>query len=499
MQGGRGTRVDVNSAMMGYMDDPPEYEVAIIGSGFGGLGMAVRLKRSGVTSPVILEKADEVGGTWRDNTYPGAACDIPSHLYSFSFRAGEWSRRFPSQPEILRYLRDVVRDSDLRPHLRFGAEVTAITFDEAAGAWEIRLATGEVVTARAVVSSVGQLNRPALPDIPGQDSFQGASWHSARWDHTYDLDGRRVAVVGTGASAVQFVPVIARRAAAVHVFQRSAPYVIPKPDGPEHPLYRRLPVLASADRLRTFLTGELLGTALFGSVRLRRVLESRWRAFMESQVHDAELRERCVPDYVIGCKRILFSNDWYPTLALPTVELVTERVTEITPRSVVTADGCERAVDAIVYGTGFQSTGFLQPMRVVGKGGLELHEVWRGAAEAYRGVVVSGFPNFFMLYGPNTNLGSNSIIYMLESQIAYVDRALRAMRSRRLRWLDVRKSVQDEFNRWVQTLSARTVWMSGCHNWYTVAGGRNTNNWPTYTFRYRRALRRFDLRDYETA
>jgi cation diffusion facilitator CzcD-associated flavoprotein CzcO len=478
---------------------PSQHEVAIIGSGFGGLGMAVRLKQSGVTSLVVLEKAGEVGGTWRDNTYPGAACDVPSRLYSFSFRPGEWSRRFPPQPEILRYLRDVVREWDLRPQLRFGAEVTAITFDETAGAWEIRLATGELVTARAVVSSVGQLNRPALPGIPGSDRFQGPSWHSARWDHAYDLDRRRVAVVGTGASAVQFVPMIAKRAAAVHVFQRSAPYVIPKPDGAEHPLYRRLPGLARADRLRIFLMGELLGTALFASTRLRRVLENRWRAFMEGQVHDAELRQKCMPDYLIGCKRILFSNDWYPTLALPTVELVTERVTEITPGGVVTADGRERAVDAIVFGTGFQSTGFLQPMRVVGQDGRDLHEVWRDGAEAYRGVVVSGFPNFFMLYGPNTNLGSNSVIYMLESQIAYVDRALRAMRSRRLRWLDVRTNVQDEFNRWVRTLSERTVWTSGCHNWYTVASGKNTNNWPTYTFRYRRALRGFDLRDYETA
>jgi cation diffusion facilitator CzcD-associated flavoprotein CzcO len=495
--------------MMGSMDGPllrvppvtgpPDHEVAIIGSGFGGLGMAVRLKRSGVRSLVILEKADEVGGTWRDNTYPGAACDVGSHLYSFSFRAGDWSRRFPSQPEILRYLGDVVREWGLRQHLRLGAEVTTITFDEAAAAWEIRLATGEVLTARAVVSSVGQLNRPALPEIPGRDRFQGASWHSARWDHAYGLDGRRVAVIGTGASAVQFVPEIAKRAAAVHVFQRSAPYVIPKPDRAEHPLYRRLPGLARADRLRMFLIGELLGAALFGSARLRRLLESRWRVFMESHVHDAELREKCVPDYLIGCKRILFSNDWYPTLALPTVELVTERVTEITSGGVVTADGHERAVDAIVFGTGFQSTGFLQPMRVVGQGGRDLHAVWRDGAEAYRGVVVSGFPNFFMLYGPNTNLASNSIIYMLESQIAYVDRALRTMRSRSLRWLDIRRSVQDEFNRWIRSLSEHTPWTSGCHNWYTVAGGRNTNNWPTYTFRYRRALRRFDVRDYETA
>jgi cation diffusion facilitator CzcD-associated flavoprotein CzcO len=474
-------------------------EVAIVGSGFGGLGMAVRLKRSGVDSFVVLEKAARIGGTWRDNTYPGAACDVPSHLYSFSFRPGAWSRRYPAQGEILGYLEDLVREWELGPHLRLGAEVRAVAFDEATGTWRIELASGDVLRARAVVSAVGQLNRPRLPDIPGFDSFQGPSWHSARWDHGRDLAGKRVAVIGTGASAIQFVPEIARRAAAVHVFQRSAPYVIPKPDRPEHPLYRFLPPLTRADRLRIYLTGELLGAALFGSGRLQRLLTARWRTFMESQVSDPELREKCEPDYAVGCKRILFSNDWYPALALPGVELVTDPLAAVTEAGVVTADGRERQVDAIVFATGFQTTGFLQPMRVSGAGGRDLHEAWREGAEAYRGIVVSGFPNFFMLYGPNTNLGSNSIIYMLEGQIAYVERALAALRRRDLRWLDVRPAVQDEFNRWVRSRSERTVWESGCRNWYTTATGRNTNNWPTYTFRYRLALMRFDLGEYETA
>jgi cation diffusion facilitator CzcD-associated flavoprotein CzcO len=311
-----------------------------------------------------------------------------------------------------------------------------------------------------------------------------------------------VAVVGTGASAIQFVPEIARRAARVHVFQRSAPYVVPKPDRPYGPiesrLYDSVPLLRRADRLRIFLMGELLGTALVGSPGLRANLEKRWRTFMESQVADEELRARCTPDYVIGCKRILFSNDWYPTLQLPSVEVVTGPIAVIDESGITTGDGAHREVDAIVYGTGFQASGFLQPMRVTGLDGRDLHEAWRNGAEAYRGVVVSGFPNLFMLYGPNTNLGSNSIVFMLEAQIGYVDRALAAMRRRGLDWVDVRDEVQAAFNHWVEAVSRRTVWQTGCRSWYTTAG-RNTNNWPTHPFRYRRQLRRFDLRDYRVS
>jgi cation diffusion facilitator CzcD-associated flavoprotein CzcO len=474
------------------------YDVAIVGAGFGGLGMAIRLRRSG-RSFVVLEKAGRVGGTWRENTYPGAGCDVPSHLYSFSFHPGRWPRRYSCQADILRYLEDLVGEYGLAPHLRLGAEVTGAAFDAGDGVWRVTLAGGEVVTARAVVSSVGQLNRPAVPDIPGHDRFQGQSWHTAHWRHDWPLDGRRVAVIGTGASAIQLVPELATRVARLHVFQRSAPYVIAKPDRAygalARALYGHVPMLRRADRLRTFLTGELLGAALVASPRLRRMLEGQWRSFMESQVADPGLRARCTPDYEIGCKRILFSNDWYPALQRPNVELVADAVTDITEDGVSTADGAHREVDAIVYATGFRATGFLQPMRVTGLEGRDLHEAWRNGAEAYRGVVVAGYPNFFLLYGPNTNLGSNSIIYMLEAQIGYVDRALSALSRRRLRWLDVRAEVQSEFNRWVEALSSRTVWETGCHSWYTTAG-RNTNNWPTFPFRYRRQLRRFDLRDY---
>ncbi|HKF77498.1 MAG TPA: NAD(P)/FAD-dependent oxidoreductase [Candidatus Dormibacteraeota bacterium] len=480
----------------------PLHDVAVIGAGFGGLGMAVRLGRSGDVSFVVLEKAGDIGGTWRDNTYPGASCDVPSHLYSFSFHPQSWPRRYATQAEILRYLERIVEAHALASHLRFDSPVEAAVFDERSATWRLALAGGEVVAARAVVSAVGQLNRPALPDIPGRERFLGRSWHSARWDHGYDLTGRRVAVIGTGASAIQFVPEIVQKAARVHVFQRTAPYVIPRPDRPygavERWLYDHVPLLQRGDRLRVFLTGELLGAALLGSARLRAALEQRWRSFMHAQVDDPALRARCEPGYVLGCKRILFSNDWYATLQRESVELVTDRIVEITRTGVATADGAHREVDAVVYGTGFRATEFLQPMQVTGLGGRDLHEVWCGTPEAYRGIQVSGFPNFFMLYGPNTNLGSNSIIFMLEAQIAYVQGALRAMRRRGLAWLDVRSDVQRDFNRWVETASRRTVWETGCHNWYTTATGRNTNNWPAFPYRYRRLLRRVNLADHES-
>lgn len=297
------------------------YDVAVIGAGFGGLGMAIKLERSGTSSYVVLEKAAGIGGTWRDNTYPGAGCDVPSHLYSFSFHPGTWTRRYSSQLEILRYLEELVDRYGLATRLRFGADVESAVFDEAAGLWRLSLTGGELITARAVVSSVGQLNRPAIPEIPGREQFRGRWWHSATWDHGCDLESKRVAVIGTGASVIQLVPEIASLAAAVHVFQRSAPYIFPKPDRPygplERSLYTHVPLLQRADRLRVFLRGELLGVALVASPRLRRALGGRWRKSMQEQIADPDLRARCTPDYVLGCKRILFSNDWYSNASAP--------------------------------------------------------------------------------------------------------------------------------------------------------------------------------------
>ncbi|HEY9244620.1 MAG TPA: NAD(P)/FAD-dependent oxidoreductase [Streptosporangiaceae bacterium] len=475
------------------------HRVVVVGAGFGGIGMAAALQQAGLDDFLVVDRAADLGGTWRDNTYPGLSCDIPSNLYSYSGRPGRWTRRFPPGQEILGYLHGLCAERGLGRHFRFGAGVAAAEFDERHARWILTLEDGGTLQARSVVSAVGQLGRPRLPDIPGRDEFAGPSWHSARWDHRVDLAGRRVAVLGTGASAIQFVPEIAKTAAQVTVFQRSAPYILPKADrayrARELALYDRLPVLRKADRLRIFLYGELLTSGFVLSPRLQAAPMAMWRRQLRA-ITDPELRAKCIPDYRLGCKRVLFSDDWYPTLTRPNVELVTDPIERIAPGGVVTAGGATHPADVLVYGTGYQTLDFLAPMAVTGLGGRTLQAAWRDGAEAYLGITVSGFPNFFMLYGPNTNLGGNSIIYMLEAQIRYVASALRALDSAGLDWLDVRPDVQQAFNTWVEQASRRSVWQSGCHSWYLTAAGRNTNNWPDQTYRYRRRVRHFDLASY---
>jgi cation diffusion facilitator CzcD-associated flavoprotein CzcO len=482
------------------MPEQSPYRVVVVGAGFGGIGMAVALKRAGIDDFLVVDASDDLGGTWRDNTYPGLACDVPSNLYSFSFRPGRWSRRFPPRQEILAYLHAVSREHGLGPHLRLRCGVASAEFDSGRAEWHLTLSDGGTLQAAAVVSAVGQLGRPRLPGIPGRDDFAGPSWHSARWDHGVSLTGRRVAVVGTGASAIQFVPEIAKAAAHVDVYQRSAPYVLPKFDRPYHDaeqdLFERLPAVRKADRLRIFLYGELLTSGFVLSPKFLAAPMAMWRRQLRTQIADPRLREKCIPDYVMGCKRVLFSTDWYPALARPDVELVTDPIERIVPGGVVTARGVTRPADVIIYGTGFQTLDFLAPMLVTGPGGRALHDTWREGAQAYLGITVSGFPNFFMLYGPNTNLGGNSIIYMLEGQIGYVLGAIQALEAEGLDWLDVRPEVQQAFSAWVQTASHASVWETGCHNWYTTASGRNINNWPDHTFLYRYRVRRFDLAQY---
>ncbi|HBW19795.1 MAG: flavin-containing monooxygenase [Streptosporangiaceae bacterium] len=476
------------------------HRVIIIGAGFGGIGMAIALRRAGIEDFVVLDRADDLGGIWRDNSYPGLTCDVPSQLYSFSFRPWRWSRRFPARDEILAYLHALVAGYGLGPHLRLGCGVAAAEFDERRAVWNLTLDDGGTVQATAVVCSVGQLGRPAFPDIAGRDEFAGPSWHSGRWNHDVDLAGRRVAVIGTGASAIQFVPEIAKVAARVDVYQRSAPYVLPKADRPyrdfEQALFDRLPAVRKADRLRIFLYGELLTSGFVLSPKLLAGPMQLWRRQLRSQIADPWLRAKCVPDYLMGCKRVVFSNDWYPALARPNVTLVTDQIERIVSDGVITADGTTRTVDVMIYGTGFRAVEFLAPMAVSGLDGLRLQQAWQEGAHAYLGITVPGFPNFFMLYGPNTNLGGNSIIYMLEGQIGYVLGAIEALQAERLAWVDVRPEVEQAFNSWVHSASEKSVWETGCHSWYTTASGRNTNNWPDHTFLYRHRVRRFDLAAY---
>jgi cation diffusion facilitator CzcD-associated flavoprotein CzcO len=463
--------------------------VAIIGAGFGGIGLAILLKRAGIGF-VILEKGSDLGGTWRDNSYPGAACDVPSALYSFSFeRKTDWSRRFAEQHEILGYLRGCADKHRLWRHIRFGTEVLEAHHD---GGWLIRTTEGDL-RADVLVSACGQLNRPALPDLPGLDTFQGTVFHSARWNHDHDLTGERVAVIGTGASAIQFVPHVAARAARLHVFQRTAPYVIPKPDvayGPDA-LTRRFPLVHDLDRLRTYLTLESRALGFVTFPKALKLMEGSFRRTLKKAVPERDLRRKLIPDYPLGCKRVLISDDYYPALRRPTVDLVTDPLQEVRPDAVVTADGTVRTVDTIILGTGFRSTDFLAPMRITGRDGRDLSEAWKSGAEAYLGMTVHGFPDLYLLYGPNTNLGHNSIIYMLESQFRYVMACLRTGRT-----LEVKADVQDRFNQAIQQKMRHTIWTSGCTSWYQTADGRHVNNWPGYTFAYRRATRRPDPRDF---
>ncbi len=465
--------------------------VAIIGAGFGGIGLGVKLKEAGIDSFTILEKADGVGGVWRDNSYPGLTCDVPSHLYSFSFEPKhDWSRRFPRRHEILDYLNHCADKYGLRPHMRFGTEVASADFNEEESRWRLRLGDGEELAVDFLVTATGQLSRPQYPPIPGLDRFKGPVFHSARWNHDFDLEGKRVASLGTGASAIQYVPEIAPVVERLHVFQRSPAWVIPKPDRAYRPrektLFRRLPLIQRLSRTIVYWRLELLILALTKAQWLGKLFEHGYRRRLEQEIPDPDKRAKLMPDYPMGCKRILISNDFLPALARENVDVVTEAVTEVQGDRIVTADGAERQVDAIVLGTGFRSTEFLAPMAIRGLHGRDLNEAWREGAEAYLGLAVSGFPNMFMLYGPNTNLGIGSIIFMLESQVDYVIEAIREVQRAGARWIDVDDDVQMRFNRELQQRLEDTVWTAGCDNWYRLESGKVVTSWPGFTFEYRR-------------
>ncbi|HSJ17919.1 MAG TPA: NAD(P)/FAD-dependent oxidoreductase [Solirubrobacterales bacterium] len=475
--------------------------IVIVGAGFGGIGLGIQLRRAGTDSFTILEKADGIGGVWRDNTYPGLTCDVPSHLYSFSFEPSyDWTRRFPPQAEILAYLERCVDKHGLRDHLRLGAEVESAEFDSAGGVWRIRLAGGETMEADVLVAATGQLSLPSYPSIPGLDEFGGPMFHSARWDHSHELAGKRVGVIGTGASAVQFIPEIASEVERLEVFQRSAPWVIPKPDRPypewERRLYRRLPLLQAISRSCDYCLYELLVMGFTRHRWLLRTLERRALRRLRDAIDDDDLVARLTPDYPLGCKRVVIVDGWAEAMARSNVALVTTPIERVSPRGVVTADRVEHELDVLVLGTGFRANEFLAPMRVTGRDGVDLNETWREGAEAYLGITVSGFPNLYILYGPNTNLGANSIVYMLESQIRYVLGGIRAASLDGGAPLEVRPEVQREFNEELRKRLAGSVWREGCRSWYVNDAGRVTNNWPGMTLEYRRRTRRFDPADY---
>jgi cation diffusion facilitator CzcD-associated flavoprotein CzcO len=495
--------------MTGTRASQPATRVAIIGAGFGGLGLLHCLKQAGFGEVTVYEKAAGLGGVWRDNTYPGAACDVPSHLYSFSFAKDyPWTHRFARQPEILAYQQDVARRFDLERHLRFHHEVLAARYDEARSVWRLTFANGQNAEAEILVSAVGQLHRPALPRIPGLDQFKGEAFHSADWRHEVPLKGRCVGVIGTGASAVQFVPEIAPEVDRLKVFQRSPGWVLPmewlspsalRPySGFEQALKRRLPLLATLDRARIFATAELLALAYNGSALGEALIRRVCLRALRVQVPDPDLRRRLTPDFPVGCKRILLTSRWLPALSRPNVEVVSTAIERVDAEGVVTADGQHHPLDVLIYGTGFAATDFLAPMTILGRGGRDLRAGWTQGAEAYLGMTVSGFPNFFMLYGPNTNVGSGSIIFMLEQQHHYITELLKARTLNRWAAIELRPEIQAAYNTEIRQRSEGTTYAGNCQSWYKTADGRNTNNWVGTMREFRRRTRLPELGHYIT-
>jgi cation diffusion facilitator CzcD-associated flavoprotein CzcO len=476
-------------------------DVAVIGAGFGGLGVAIHLERAGLRY-VVLEQAASLGGTWRDNRYPGAACDVPSNLYCYSFAPNpDWSRVYPEQAEIEAYMNRCADKYGVRRAMRFGTRVVAARYDEQAARWRVALAGGEEIQARFVVSATGGLSRPKLPEIEGLDTFRGALFHSARWNREIDLAGKQVAVIGTGASAIQIVPAIAPTVGRLLVFQRTPAWIVPRDDRPrtegERARYRKHPWTQRLSRLATYARFESRAIGFTKAPGLLRFAEKQVRRYIAHQVPDRALRKQFTPTYALGCKRVLMSNEFYPTFRRENVALVTEPIARATPSGLRTADGVEHEVDAIVAATGFHAAEAGSPFPVYGLAGRELNESWSEGAQAYLGTTVSGFPNFFMITGPNTGLGHNSMIYIIESQIAYITQAIAALRSGDLQAVDVRPEIQATYNAEIQARLAHTVWNTGgCRSWYLTRDGRNTTLWPGFTFEYRRRTKRFHLGDY---
>ena len=477
-----------------------ELRVVIVGAGFGGIAAAIELRRHGFTHITLLEGAPELGGTWHYNTYPGAACDVPSHLYSFSFaQRRDWSRLCSPQPEILGYLQGVADEHGITPLIRFSSRVSACTFDEAGSTWTVDCENGDVHEADALLIAVGQLNQPSVPRLPGIERFAGHSFHSARWDHDYDLRGRRVAVVGNGASAVQFVPQIAGGVARLSVFQRTGNWMMPRRNHIYRPWVRaaidRVPGLQWLRRRWVYHYTESLTLAIRHPRTIGRLLSIRSAMFMRSQLPDPTLRERAWPDYTFGCKRVLFSSHYLPTLARDNVELVTEPIDSVTESGLRTADGRLHEVDCIIWATGFKVSEFVAPMQVTGSGGRRLADVWRHGAHAHLGMAVPGFPSLFLLYGPNTNTSGGSIIVYLEAQAAYIRQALERLRAADARRIEVRADVEAASDRELQARFDGTAW-TACDSWYRDEGGRIVANWPSYMADYARRTQTLDPDEY---
>jgi len=465
--------------------------VAIVGTGFSGLGMAIKLKQAGLDDFVVLERGASVGGTWRDNHYPGAACDVASHLYSFSFEPKtDWSRAFARQQEIRAYLEHCADKYDIRRHIIFNTTVAEARFDEVDGLWHGRSSKGDTLTAKYVVAGIGALSNPAIPALKGIESFEGAAFHSAQWRDDVELSGKKVVVIGTGASAIQFVPQIQPKVGKLTLLQRTAPWVLPKPDrafyGIEKTAFARLPLTRELYRSFLYFRNESQAIAFSINPKLMKLVKYVGQFHIRQHIKDEKLRAVVTPDYLPGCKRILLSNDYYPALAQPNVEVLNSGVREVRAHSVITSDGREVPCDAIIYGTGFAVHDYLGGMKITNRHGADVGASWKDGAEAYLGTAVAGYPNMFMLMGPNTGLGHNSMVYMIESQIRFAVQAIQFAERKQLAYIDVRQSVQDKFNAGLQERLHKAIWETGgCNSWYLNASGKNSTLWPGFTFEFR--------------
>ncbi len=476
------------------------HQVLIVGSGFAGLGMTIRLREAGITDVVILERATSLGGTWQANRYPGCACDVESVLYSFSFAPNpEWSRTFATQPEIEAYLVRMAEAHQVTERIRFGEEVRSARWDGAAARWVVTTSTG-TWTAETLILATGALSDPVRPTIDGLDTFAGPTLHTATWDASVPLDGRRVGIIGTGASAIQVIPAIQPRVAQLVVAQRTAPWVMPRWDraipARTRARYARWPWTQRLARLAQYIRHEVLFLP-FRHATLRRVAEAVIGLHLRLQVRDPELRARLRPTYGIGCKRLLLSDDFYPAMTRPNVTLETGRIRRILPDGFETVDGTRHQLDVLVLATGFRPTDPPLAPYVIGTEGNSLADVWAGSPQAYLGCAVAGFPNLFLLNGPNTGLGHSSVLMMFEAQFAQILGVLAACQSRGARAVAPTAAAQARYVRWLDKSHRNTVWQAGgCASWYLDRTGRNSTLWPFGVGRYRRALQRVRTEDY---
>jgi len=478
-----------------------DFSILITGTGFSGLCVGIQLKKIGFHNFKIVEKAAEIGGTWRNNDYPGAACDVKSNLYSYSFEPNpNWTRAYSPQAEILAYTKHCARKYGLEEHILFNWEVKSAKYDEKKSMWELTNQHGDTLKANIAVVGNGPLHIPSLPDIEGIKDFKGTVFHSAQWNHDYDLNGKNVCVIGTGASAIQFVPEIQPKVKQLYLMQRTAPWVLPKPDGPFTPtqnvLFEKLPFIQKLNRDFIYYLNEAQVVGMMYNDNILKLGEMIGKRHINKYIKDPELRKKLTPTFKLGCKRVLLSNNYYPALAQPNVDVVTDGIQKFTKDSVVTNEGKSRKIDALILGTGFHVSDSFQYYNVTGRGGVQLKDVLHVSPEAYYGTNVHHFPNLFIMLGPNTGLGHNSMIYMIESQTNYIIDAVQKMLKQGLKSIEVKKEVQTAFNEEIQKKLEGTIWLSGCKSWYLSADGKNHTVWPGFTLEFRNRTKHIHLNDY---